>query len=183
MNKTATFFCVTVVAITLSCSRIPSANPLSPNHTEIYESASETLPWAVQIEKIFGDSDHFITGLTPTETSPVWNTEVFFGGRYSLTMQVDVNVDYIDQKVMPKSDPVFYLFEFVEVVESGNGQVTSTIGKQMTFGLEEWRLLFQSSGDFSLIGFELNTQPTENFGKKVAAARKPRVKVTLGGEK
>ena len=58
-------------------------------------SAKQSLPIAVQMEELFGDADHFIThfGFSGQKAN-TWNTEVFFDGRYTITMQVEILIDY-----------------------------------------------------------------------------------------
>jgi hypothetical protein len=68
-------------------------------YTAACKSAATRLPVAVEFEELFpGKTDHFIThfgfnrhGGDKTNT---WNSEAYFSGRYSLTMQIEVKVDY-----------------------------------------------------------------------------------------
>ena len=146
-----------------------------------HRSAATRLPIAVEFEKLFpGQTDHFITqygfnryGGDRTNT---WNSEAYFGGRYSLTMQVEVTVDYAKRTITLAGEPVFYLEEITRV----DGTSASYGGLHARFGEKEWSKAYQAGGNFSLIGLKLDTRsPVPHFNDFVNAMRRPRIPVTL----
>src|SRR5271167_2861413 len=62
------------------------------NYTQAVKSGFKKIPEAMQVEALFGEADHFISYSGPYVPQD-WNTEVFFCGRYELSMQVDVETN------------------------------------------------------------------------------------------
>jgi hypothetical protein len=144
-------------------------------------SASTAIPVAVQMEKLFPEIDHFIThyGRAFGEGPKVWNSEAYLGGRYYLTMQVDVDIDYTTRQVTQAGDPKFYLTEYKKVMPLGRGAYESTISRDFRFGPQEWKKLFAARGDFTVIGFTCDDSEVPCFSNEVAAVRRDRVPVSL----
>ena len=63
------------------------------DYIQTVKSGLETLPWPKEREALFGEGDHFVTDYGSSSGAKEWNTEVFFAGRYTLTLQVDVDID------------------------------------------------------------------------------------------
>ncbi len=143
-------------------------------------SGLQTMPWPLEIEQLFGDADHFITHWGFGSSGPLlWNTEVHFGGRFSLTMQVETEVDYWDRKIIRAvTSPKFYLFSLDNIGVLPNGGISSGGSGQWTFGETEWRKLMAAKGDWSAIGISVgDTNPVPNFDALVKAVRAPRGRV------
>ena len=152
---------------------------------ERYKSAVKDgftkIPQACEIENLLGEADHFISYSGP-DVRQDWNTEVYFAGRYRLTMQVEVKVDRDFSRVVEViGEPAFYLSEIAQVELNANGTFsagTDGSGQQAVFGMKEWNKIVQSKGDFSLVGVHIKKgQPVPNFEKFVEAMRRPRVRV------
>ena len=124
--------------------------------------------------------DHFITHFGFSNEPVTWNTVVFFGGRYELTYQVDVEVNYKENRVSRfVSEPHFYLWEVASISYLPDGRVTAsyTPGNHK-FGEKEWNEFVAGKGDFSKIGFQINTNaPLPDFDAYVRAVRAPRVPI------
>jgi hypothetical protein len=150
------------------------------DYERIHRSASSVLPAAVEMEEMYGSADHFIThfGLKSQKTN-TWNTEVFFGDRYELTMQVEVLVHYDDARIEVIGDPHFYLREVERVDVSDDGRVSGSYSGGAKFSNAEWKKVYEAHGDFAVIGIKLNPEPVENFDKNVAAVRTPRIPIRL----
>lgn len=149
-------------------------------YRQIHMSARTSLPAAVQIEELFGDADHFIThyGMR-SEKSNIWNTVTYFGGRYELTMQVRVRVDYDKKCIEVAGSPEFSLVEIRRVRKSTSGLIGADCGKNFRFSEDEWQKVLASGGDFSVIGIELDASSVADFDDFVAAVRKDRVPISL----
>ncbi len=156
-----------------------SSKEAREQYLAIHRSGAKTIPYAVELEELYGDADHFITHFGFGRMPLQWNTEVFFGDRYILTMQVDVEVDYAKRRVVPVGKPVFYLTEVDTVSHTEFGNVVESYSNSYTFGLEEWEKVFASKGDFSTIGISINSTPVAGFHEVVRAARRPRIPVSL----
>jgi hypothetical protein len=93
---------------------------------EIYKkmvrSGIQVLKWPAEMEHLFGDSDHFITHWGFHDPGPrLWNSEVYFGGRFCLTMQVEVEVDYKTCAVIRTVAPPKFYLRKVNRLETRNG--------------------------------------------------------------
>ena len=141
------------------------------------------IPQACEIERLLGKADHFISYSGPNVKQD-WNTEVYFEGRYRLTMQVDVKTNKDFSKIVGViGEPKFYLGEITKVDLNADGTVSGGdggAGQRATFGLKEWNKIVQSNGDFSIVGVHIKKgQPVPNFDKFVGAMRRPRIRFDL----
>src|SRR3569832_1380884 len=118
------------------------------------------------MEELYPVADHFITHFGFDDAPNMWNTEVFFGGRYTLTMQVDVEIDY-DAKRVTKvfGEPKFYLHEAqnVEILPDGRAQVSYAGQHERTFGPNGWTKLYNSKGDLAVIDLRTENEPVKSF--------------------
>ena len=138
-------------------------------------SAAKFLPAALQIERMFSTSDkkqvfpstdHFFSTYEFNGKDSVLRktfvTEAYFGGRYQLTMQADIELDRND-KVITKlwSQPTFVLRE-LESVETPQGFYHPDVPRwrrEDRFNLEAWNKVVAADGDFSVIGITIDTTP------------------------
>src|SRR6266481_3389857 len=82
------------------------------DYIQTVKSGLDTLPWPKEMEALFGEGDHFVTHYGFSLGPNKWNTEIFFGGRYTLTLQVDVDIDYKGDTIRSNVSPAkFYLWE------------------------------------------------------------------------
>lgn len=147
------------------------------------ESAATRLPVAVEFEELFpGQTDHFIThyGLNRHggDRTNTWNSEAYFDGRYSLTMQVEVVVDYENNTVTPAGEPKFYLIEYRRVKDNRDGTYNASSGEGAIFGEKEWREIYRNGGDFSVVDLPIRQDdPIPNMTGFVEGMRRPRIPV------
>jgi hypothetical protein len=165
---------IIVCALDASCRRFDKAE-----YEETILSARSALPIAVEIEKLFGSADHFITHYGFGDVTNIWNSEVHFGGRYRLTMQVEVKIDYRSNTITAVDEPRFFLVEYIEVVPLRDGRHEGRLGDTVRFSSREWEELYRSNGDFSVIGVELNNNEVLNFWNHVKNVRRDRIQVSL----
>lgn len=160
----------------LSCAGCGPARGGEQQYILIHRSAAAALPIAVEIEEMYGSCDHFIThyGMNASGTN-TWNTEVFFGNRYSLTMQVPVMIDYGANKVKVAGDPIFYMHEYTKIDPTGG----ASVGENYEFSGNDWRKVVKANGNYSVLGMTLNPKPVDNFDKLVEATRRPRIPISL----
>jgi hypothetical protein len=136
------------------------------------------VPQACQIEKLVGEADHFISYHGSRDIPQEWNSEVYFAGRYSLTMQVIVKVDRKFSRITEVvGEPTFYLDELV-AIDAMDGTDCAAYGEHWVFGLHDWNKVVKAKGDFSAIGIKLKrNQPVPGFDRFVRAVRAPRIQV------
>ncbi len=140
---------------------------------EKYEQAVKSgfplLPQAKQMEKLFGEGDHFISVSHRADGIETWNTEVWFAGRYDLTMQSQVKVNGDFSKVVSVSSPAFHLAE----VTWANSGGACRYGDVYRFGEADWEKVVKAKGDFSVIGLHLTLDsPVPNFDNYVQGLRR-----------
>jgi hypothetical protein len=117
---------------------------------------------AKDFEALFPDAEHFISYYTGTKGDPTWNSTVGLHGRYVLTVQFGIGFDASRTHPAMEGVPVFHLVELANIRENGYGYTD----RQMEFGLKEWNLLLESSGDFEVIGYPMTKgDPLDGFDK------------------
>ena len=150
------------------------------NHKQAVLDGLKSVPHVSEIITIFSNAptDHFITDFSLYKDKPVkWNTEVFFGGRYIFTYQVDVMVNYGNNKILKTvSQPKFFLSELSSVRDGGGGSFDES--GDAKFGETEWAKIVKAYGDFSAAGIKLNTNaPIAGFDEYVRQWREPRQRI------
>ena len=130
------------------------------------------------MEALFGDGDHFITHYGMGSGPKEWNSEVFFQGRYVLTLQVDVAINYWNNEVEKiVSSPKFYLVEVDSTVRENVGTGANSLNG-WEFDEAKWKKLLQAKGDWSAIGINVRTNdPVVGFEDYVKGLRAPRIKI------
>jgi hypothetical protein len=132
------------------------------------------------MERLYGSADHFIThfGFRSAKTN-VWNTEVFFGGRFRLTLQVPVTINYRARQIAVVGKPCFCLNEVASVHVSDSGRVSAKYGQSVTFSEDQWQKIYKSRGDLSAVGVNMHKGGIVDFDALVTAIRRPRIPITL----
>src|SRR5207248_6442046 len=127
---------------------------------------------------LFGEGDHFITHYGFKPGPKEWTTEVFFGGRYTLSLKVDVDVDYKTQTIKTSvSTPKFYLFEVGSVQRGARGVEGADISNQWILEEGTWKKLVQAKRDGSAVERPVRTKSTvEDFDAYARGWRAPVVK-------
>jgi hypothetical protein len=148
------------------------------NYKQAVRSGFAKFPEAMQMESLFGEGDHFIS--SPGHGGiRKWYSEVFFGGRYTLTMEVDVKTDADFSRITEiVGSPLFVLTEASRVTTSGNRVTGADFSTDWKFRLDDWKKVVAAKGDFSVIGITITkAKPLQDFDAYVAAEREPRLKV------
>ncbi len=137
-------------------------------HQEFAGKSVALIAPAAEMESHFADCRHFIT-YGPGGV-PVFNSVAYFGGRYELTMQVQVAIDSPTAGRIAGT-PRFYLNEVSEVTVSPTGQVGAGYSENHKFGMAEWSQVFNANGDFSVIGITIDPTPVKGFANYAGASR------------
>jgi hypothetical protein len=149
------------------------------DYKETVRSGIKARPWPKEMEALFGEGDHFITHYNFSPGPKTWNTEVFFGGRYELTLQVDVEIDYKKRTVVKVvTPPSFNLREVEHVQIDPSGLPTAFYSNDWTFDEARWKRLVVSGGDWLQIGILLKSNTVPGFDQYEKAMRAPRVQVS-----
>jgi hypothetical protein len=144
-------------------------------YDETVKHGIETVPEVQEIKQLFPmiPADNFISNYGFDRNPAIWNTQVFFGGRYTLTYQVSVLIDYDNDKIIKVvAEPKFSLEEVSRVFDDTPENVGADFVKGNIFGTEEWNKVIASKGDFSVIGIYIKTNaPVPRFDDYVRATR------------
>ncbi len=150
------------------------------DYKKTVQSGLKVLPWPLEMEKLYGEADHLIIEYGRDRRPTNWQTVVFFNGRYSLTLEVKVEIDYDKSEVLRTvSEPKFYVREYKKIhVESQGGGVSSDMGDQWILDKTQWEKLSKNGGDWSSIGIPIKSgQPVPGFDEMARHWRGPIVQV------
>lgn len=161
------------VVLLLGCGASP--NPSLDAYRATLTQGTKFVDHVSEITAMFSNcpGDHFITYFGFSEKPVTWNTVTYFGGRYELTYQVDVKVNYTENRIERITNtPKFHLQEIdtIESLPDGRFQVAYR-RKYGEFSTNDWSKVVAASGNFSAIGWNLTTnQPLDNFDAYVRAS-------------
>jgi hypothetical protein len=169
--KNFQIFVVCGMGISL-CGCAPSIN----DYKDTVRDGIKTVPHVQEIMKMFPNAptDNFIGQSGYDKNIGIWNTVVYFYGRYELDYQVNVIVDYKKDKISKMDGiPIFRLMEVAP-----NHPVVGTFTSGHTFYEQDWKKVVAAKGDFSVIGIHLITNsPVVGFDDYVHSWRKDRIQV------
>ena len=144
------FAMVMISLLSFGCSGCQSGWDMKDYRTAVRSGRSLIAP-ALEMEKQFPKTEHMLimyggTGSTQHE----WQTVAFFGGRYELTMTVNVILSSDGKKILKvDGEPKFYLSVCQKILDDGGG-ATYIGSRDQQFGLQKWN-------EFRDSGFALNT--------------------------
>jgi len=137
-------------------------------HQEFAARGVSQIEPAAQLDQLFEDCRHYIT--YGPKGVPLFNSVVYFGGRYQLTMQVQVVIHSSSSGTMT-GEPKFYLNEISEITFYPGGQIGASFSRNFEFGFAQWTQVYKANGAWGEVGIDLNPTPVENFQKYAAASR------------
>jgi hypothetical protein len=142
-------------AIWMTC-RTPS------NYNRLLVHMAATDARVQEFERLFPGAGRSISCYPPLIWGDnKWSSTASFYGRYELTMQFPVIVDYLGKTGKRQGPAEFYFQEITRVEKdprfSGAGATIYYEGASLRFGEQEWNRLVASNGDFSVLGLTLKT--------------------------
>lgn len=149
-------------------------------YLQALRSGLKQIPAARQMQEVYGDVDHAISYHGSLEVGNEWWTEVFLHGRYELTMWVPVRMgEDFDQVLAVEGEPTFQLREInrIEIDQYGSPVAYYNAAAQQTFGIEEWKKIYEADGDLSVLGITVKKKPLKHWDGYVAAVRRSRIKL------
>jgi len=117
----------------------------------------------MEMEKQFTKTEHMLimyggTGSTQHE----WQTVSFFGGRYELTMTVDVMLSDDGKTVETViREPIFYLNVCSKISDSGTCLYQGS--RQQEFGIDKWNQFRDSGFDLKTLDPQYDGRVLKNF--------------------
>lgn len=147
----------------------------------VASSASHALPLAVEMERVYPATDHFIQNFgdlsRPTYT---WTSISYFGGRYELEMFVEVEIDYDKKQIVRQVGPAeFNLHELRDIEKLGDGRYKGFNGTTFNPTEVQMKEILKAGGDYSLINVTLKGAGLKHFDSYVKAWRRDRIPVSL----
>src|SRR5579864_1206190 len=125
------------------------------SYSQTIRSGDAAIPYVAEFNALFPKSDRFISHFTGTNGTPTWNSEAELYGRYVLTMQMQISLNRLHNRITSCSKPTFFLEEVTSVTPRPDGGADVGSGQGLTFGLPEWNHLVRSGGDFNVLGVKL----------------------------
>lgn len=128
---------------------------------KMVHSGYALIPQAAKIDALVGPARHQVSNYRE-QNEGEWISTAYFGGRYELTMHLQVKFDTETSRITRLlEEPKFMLGEITEV--QGRGV---SYGQWHHFGPAEWEQVVQAGGDFSAIGIALDLDhPLPGFEK------------------
>ena len=158
------------------------------DYKETIRNGMKTVPHVREIMSMFPNApiDNFITEYGFDKNAPVtWKTVAYIYGRYEFGYQVNVMIDYKENRITETSGVEhFYLWEVATVSKptpdgAVSGTYVSDSKNRGVFGERDWNKIVAANGDFSVIGIHLITNsPVPGFNDYVYGWRKDRVQVS-----
>ena len=153
-RRTATFSSLTagclLLGMLLGCHR-------QVNYNSLRASGSQKITEAVAFRTLFPNTHEFLTYFDGYYGEPQWNSTALLHGRYVLTLQCKIDVDYARSAVTNYQPPRVFLTEIVSLERLPGGQLSATHGTNFSFDLEQWKRLVESHGNFESLGVSLTT--------------------------
>ncbi len=174
-------FVLVLPLICIGCAEPAGPPPPNTGYTLTHLRIGRQIPEAIQMQEAFSQhASHFIANYGQ-RTSTLWNSEVFFGGRYSLSLVVPIVMDYESGEARITGAASFVLLEYGEIKRLSNGNLSGTIGREWKFGSKDWKKICRSADDidFSRAGITLNESGMDGFEDFVAGKLKDRVPIQL----
>jgi hypothetical protein len=155
---------------------VGGCSPSMNDYKDTVRDGIKTVSHVQEIKQMFpsAPTDHFIGQSGFDKNIGIWNTVVYLYGRYEMDYQVDVIVDYKNNRVSKMEGiPQFRLMEVAP-----NHPVVGTFTSGHTIFEKDWEKVVAAKGDFSVIGINLITNsPVAGFDDYVHSWRKNRVQV------
>ncbi len=118
-------------------------------------SGMGSLKWASQIEKWYGpqDVDHFITHFGFDKNKPrTWNSVAYLHGRYILTVQIPVDINYKKCSVIRVAGkPKIDLAEIKSIEILPGEKVSTRYHDGAACSEDDWALLEDAGGDLKVL--------------------------------
>lgn len=160
---------IALIALPVGCKKPAAAIPKASYTQEDYDDAIRNgvagIEVVRQFESLYPDAAHSITHYAEAFGRSKWNSRAGLHGRYTLTLQFDIEFDESRTNPEPSEDPTFYLNEIESIEKLPDGRsVIKYTGHSRNYGIDDWRALFEHHGEFESIGEPLiEDRPVPGF--------------------
>jgi hypothetical protein len=122
------------------------------NYDRAVALGRQEIPVAKDFDRLFPETEHFISYHSGTHGDPTWNAKAAIHGRYILTAQFKVRIRRWDGEIVAWSPPRFWLTEVESIHGPAGGPVNIRYDSEITFGPQEWQSVLENGGDLSVVG-------------------------------
>lgn len=157
--------------LSFGCDR---TKPLNENdYRQTVEDAARQIPEALDLERIFPDTDHFITHYNLPGTQ-WYNAEVYIDGGYDLAIQAEIKIDYSKNEVIWVGERKVYFGEYSKIYIRPNGQMEGRMVERPNPKIDDalWQQFIESGGDIKLLGVPRVRDRLDNWDKYVQMSKK-----------
>ena len=164
---------IAVIAVSLFCIGCQHGWDTNDYRTAVRSGRSLVAP-ALEMEKQFPKTEHMIIMYGGTGSARhEWQTVAYFGGRYELTMTVDVLLSSDGKTVAKVLDEPKFLLNVCDRITPGGVALYSGTRNQ-TFGIGEWTKFRISAYDPKTIDSEYDGSELPNFDTFVDGVQQSR---------
>ena len=170
---------ICLLTMALSVMNLQSADILKDLecHDKVVRHGVETLILPKEVETLFGDTnvDHFISNFGSKTHAPLWNSVSYFAGRYELSLQVPIAIDYDKCRLIGATNSAMaQINEVIKVDISKSGIAEATMKGQWRLNENEWKWLVKNNGDWSVVKVPILTNaPVKGFDEYMRQGREP----------
>ena len=132
------------IAVSLFCSGCQNGWDTKAYRTAVWSGRSLIAP-AIEMEKQFADTEHMLIMYGATGSKHEWQTVSFFGGRYELTMSVDVFLNSNGTSVLRVDDNPRFSMSVYRSIEAKGDSAAVDKSRGTEFTIDKW-LAFKESG-------------------------------------
>ena len=129
-------------------------------HDEVVREGLRELILPLQVESLFGASnvDHFISDFGSKTEAPIWNSVAYFAGRYRLSLQLPILIDYNKCKLIGATNSaIMQINEVTKVDFTKSGSANVTLKGQWRLNENEWEWLVKNGGEWSVVKIPILT--------------------------
>jgi hypothetical protein len=146
-------------------------------HDKVVRQGKEALIFPKEVDSLFGATnvDHFISNFGSSNQAPIWNSVAYFAGRYELTLQVPIAIDYNECRLNGAiNSAMVQINEVTQVEISKSGIAGATIKGQWRLNENEWKWLVENKCDWRVVRVPILTNaPVKGFDEYVRQGREP----------
>jgi len=178
-SRNSWFFCLVTALVLNSTTGCIDSLGIGGWDTNAYRKAirsgRSTLTAALEMENQFSNTEHILIMYGATgKAEHEWHTISCFGGRYELTMIVDVVLNTDGTAVLRASEPPTFILWVCQDTGADGGGATFDSSREQKFGLEKWTAFKESGFDLKLLDPSYDGSVLEDFDEYANAWQKSR---------
>ena len=145
-------------------------------HDKVVRDAVTRFRFPKEMNSFFGATniDHFISNFGSPNHIATWDSTTFFAGRYRLSLQVPILIDYKKCSFIGAAGKaVVYIHEVTGIEFSKSGLAGAIEDGQWILTQDDWDTFVRSKGDWAKVKVPILTNaPVKDFDKFVKQIRK-----------